>query len=158
MVSYLPLHLKFSMILGKTLSPLCLSFFTYTMGIIIGGLDFSGGSNDKESACKAGDLVWSLGQEDPLEMGMTTHSSILAWRILQTEEPGRLQVHGVAKSPIRLKRLSTHARSHIMSMYLLECVCGDSWRLGLRVCVFQEDLYVGVFLWYIAETCSPVWL
>ena len=34
--------------------------------------------------------VQSLGQEDPLEMEMATHSSILAWRILWTEEPGRL--------------------------------------------------------------------
>ena len=33
----------------------------------------------------------SLGQEDPLVEGMVTHSSILAWRILWTEEPGRLQ-------------------------------------------------------------------
>ena len=32
-----------------------------------------------------------LGQEDPLEKGMATHSSILAWRILWTEEPGGLQ-------------------------------------------------------------------
>ena len=36
-------------------------------------------------------LVQSLGWEDPLEEGMTTHSSILAWKIPQTEEPGRLQ-------------------------------------------------------------------
>ena len=34
------------------------------------------------------------GQEDPLEEGMATHSSILAWRIPQTEEPGRLQSMG----------------------------------------------------------------
>ena len=33
--------------------------------------------------------VQSLGQEDPLEKGMDTHSSILAWRILWIEEPGR---------------------------------------------------------------------
>ena len=32
--------------------------------------------------------MWSLGQEDPLETGMATHSSILAWRILWTEESG----------------------------------------------------------------------
>ena len=38
--------------------------------------------------------VWSLGQEDPLEKGMATHSSILAWRIPWTEEPGRLQFMG----------------------------------------------------------------
>ena len=35
--------------------------------------------------------VQSLGQEDPLEKGMATHSSILAWRIPWTEEPGGLQ-------------------------------------------------------------------
>ena len=35
--------------------------------------------------------VGSLGQEDPLEKEMATHSSILAWRIPWTEEPGRLQ-------------------------------------------------------------------
>ena len=34
--------------------------------------------------------VWSLGQEDPLEEDMATHSSILAWRIQWTEEPGEL--------------------------------------------------------------------
>ena len=43
--------------------------------------------------------VQSLGQEDPLEKEMATHSSILAWKIPCMEEPGRLQsVHGVAKS------------------------------------------------------------
>ena len=36
----------------------------------------------------------SPGREDPLEKGMTTHSSILAWRIPWTEEPGGLQVMG----------------------------------------------------------------
>ena len=40
----------------------------------------------------------SLGWEDPLEKGMATHSSILAWRIPWTEEPGRLQSMGVTKS------------------------------------------------------------
>ena len=35
--------------------------------------------------------VQSLGWEDPLEKGMATHSSILAWRIPRTEEPGGLQ-------------------------------------------------------------------
>ena len=38
--------------------------------------------------------VRSLGQEDPLEKGMATHSSILAWRIPWTEEPGGLQSVG----------------------------------------------------------------
>ena len=38
--------------------------------------------------------VQSLGWEDPLEEGMATHSSILAWRIPRTEEPGGLQSTG----------------------------------------------------------------
>jgi len=38
--------------------------------------------------------VQSLDQEDPLEEGMATHSSIFAWRILWTEEPGRLSPWG----------------------------------------------------------------
>ena len=38
--------------------------------------------------------VRSLGQEDPLEKEMATHSSILAWKIPWTEEPGRLQSMG----------------------------------------------------------------
>ena len=44
----------------------------------------------KESACNAGDL----GQEDPLEEEMATYSSILAWEIRWTEEPGELQSMG----------------------------------------------------------------
>ena len=42
--------------------------------------------------------VQPLGQEDLLEEEMATHSSILAWEIPWTEDPGWLTVHGVAKS------------------------------------------------------------
>ena len=38
--------------------------------------------------------VQSLGREDPLEKGMATHSSILAWKVPSTEEPGGLQSMG----------------------------------------------------------------
>ena len=53
-----------------------------------------GGSYGKESACSAGDQVQSLGWEDLLETGMATHSSVLAWRIPWTKEPGGLQSVG----------------------------------------------------------------
>ena len=53
-------------------------------------MGFPGNSDSKESACNAGDLVRCLGQEDPLEEGPATHSSILAWRSPWTEELGRL--------------------------------------------------------------------
>ena len=46
--------------------------------------------------------VRSLGWEDPLEEGITTHSSILAWRILMDGGAWRATVHGVAKSGTRL--------------------------------------------------------
>ena len=50
----------------------------------------------KKPPVNAGDIrdVGSLDQEDPLEKGMATHSSILAWRIPWTEEPGGLQSIG----------------------------------------------------------------
>ena len=53
-------------------------------------------------------LVSSLGREYPLEKGMATHSSILAWRIPRTEEPSGLQSMGVTKSRTLLKQLSMH--------------------------------------------------
>ena len=46
--------------------------------------------------------VRPLGREDPLEKGMATRSSILAWIMPWTEEPGGLQSQGVAKSWVRL--------------------------------------------------------
>ena len=46
--------------------------------------------------------VQFLSQEDPLEKEMATRSSILAWRIPWTEEPGGLQVRGVPKSRTQL--------------------------------------------------------
>ena len=50
-------------------------------------------SQVKNSTANAGDIR-DAGQEDPLEEGMATHSSILAWRIPWTEEPGGLQSMG----------------------------------------------------------------
>ena len=41
-----------------------------------------------------GTQLQSLGREDPLEKDMATHSSVLAWRVPWTEEPGRLQAEG----------------------------------------------------------------
>ena len=57
-------------------------------------LGFPGGSASKESACNVGDLGSVLGWEDPLYKGVASGSSILAWRIPWTEEPGRLQSVG----------------------------------------------------------------
>ena len=60
------------------------------------------------------------------EEGVVTHSSILAWEIPWTEEPGRLpSIVWVAKSRIRLKQLSTLTRTNVPSVRL------DSLRFGL---------------------------
>ena len=62
--------------------------------------------------------VQSLGLEDLLEKGMATHSSMLAWRIPWTEEPGRLHtVCRISKSQTRLKQLSTCSRHLAPSYY-----------------------------------------
>ena len=57
-------------------------------------MGFPGGSDSKESTCSAEDLGLIPGWEDPLKEGMATHSSILAWRIPWTQEPGGLQSMG----------------------------------------------------------------
>ena len=78
--------------------------------------------------------VQSLGQEDPLEKGMTTHSSVLAWEIPWTEEPGRLQSMGLQR--VRHHRepntfffltLCEKTLSHIplTSWMLLNCSAGQ---------------------------------
>ena len=69
---------------------------------------FPGGSVGKESTCRAEMRIQSLGQKDPLEESMATHSGIPAWRIPWTEEPGGLQSIG-SQSWTRLT--SEHART-----------------------------------------------
>ena len=61
--------------------------------------------------------VWSLVQEDPPEKEMVTHSTILAWKILQTEEPG----HRVAKSQTRLNNFTFTFRRHYDSNIRKPC-------------------------------------
>jgi len=80
--------------------------------VALGKLGLPRWLSGKESACNAGDVRDAgliLGQEDPLEEGMATHSSILAWRIPMDRPAWQATVHGVAKSQTQLKRLSTHA-------------------------------------------------
>ena len=53
--------------------------------------------------------VWSLGLKDPQKEGMATHSSILAWRIPWTEDPGGLQSAGLQKDTT--ERLNNNNKS-----------------------------------------------
>ena len=62
--------------------------------------------------------VQSLGQEDPLEKGMATHSNILAWRILWTEEPGGLQSVGWQR--VRHNQVTNTTKLQIL-LLIIEC-------------------------------------
>ena len=57
-------------------------------------MGFPGGSAVKNLPAMQEMQIWSLGREDPLKEDMVTHSSILAWEIPWTEEPGGLQSMG----------------------------------------------------------------
>ena len=67
------------------------AFGTFFLGSLFACLPhwkgFPGGSLVKNLPDNAGDVVWSLGGEDPLEKEMSTHSNILAWEIPWIEEP-----------------------------------------------------------------------
>ena len=62
----------------------------------------------KKSACNAGDLGSTLDWEDPLEEGMVTHSSILAWRIPMYRGAWRAPVHGFEYSQTQLSNEAQH--------------------------------------------------
>ena len=65
-------------------------------------VDFLGGSDGKKCACNAGDLGLILGWEDPLEEGMATRSTMLAWRIPVEKRSWWSAVHRIAKSQTQL--------------------------------------------------------
>jgi len=60
--------------------------------------------------------VQSLGGEDLLEKEMATHSSILAWEIPRTKEPGGLQSMGLQRTTEQLTHTHTHTHTHIFSL------------------------------------------
>ena len=61
--------------------------------------------------------VWILGQEDPLEEGMATHSSILAWIIPMDRGAWQATVHGVAESQTWLRNEAQHSIVYRSTIY-----------------------------------------
>ena len=103
-------------------------------------ISFSGGSDGKELACKVGDSGLILGR------GMATHSSILAWTILWTEEPGGLQYMGlyrVGHNWAANTKLNTHKLVLTEFVNLLNWITMYLWVLKVKVKV---------------KLLSPVWL
>jgi len=76
-------------------------------------MDFPGGSVVKSLPAKQETEVWSLGQEDPLEKEMATHSSILAWRTPWIKEPGGLQTMESQKSWTQLNNNMSYASANL---------------------------------------------
>ena len=79
--------------------------------------------------------VQSLGQEDLLEKEMATHSSILAWKIPWTEEPGRAAVYGVTKSWTQLRDF-THSKQPWRRTGPLNSRCR-------HICLYILTLFLG---------------
>ena len=115
-------------------------------------LGFPGGSEVKASACSAGDPARSLGREDPLEKEMTTHSSILAWRIPWMEEPGKIPwkipwmgSHGLAGySPWSRKESDTTERLHFHFIFI-----NDEWSYPLSQ---QSSFKEFILKWHSLRT------
>ena len=105
--------------------------------------------------------VRSLGQEDPLEEEVTTHSSILSWKIPWTEEPDGLQSMGSQKHRTRLKWLSSSSMLFRVKIYKL-ChlrvlpslsslpTCSHDWKL-----YFQNIPWISA-LFSISSTNSAI--
>ena len=81
---------------------------------------FPGSSAGKESVCNAGvagETGSIPGWEDPLEEGMATHSSICAWRIPWTEEPGRLQSIGLQELDVTEETEHASKQTNMACLY-----------------------------------------
>ena len=104
---------------------------------------FPAGSVVKNPPVKQETWVRSLGQEDPLEKEMATHSSVLAWRISWTEEPGGVQSMGLQSRT----RRGTHTRMHYVTKGRL-CVLGTPPYIALssscHTCEVAESICIQI--------------
>ena len=105
--------------------------------------------------------VWSQGWEDPLEEGMATHSSILAWRIPWTEEPGGLQSMG-SQNQIRLRdstvTATTKKHSQIQAQGLSICVTSIHFHALSETWTTSKNVgEKGSLIWACVRTRNELW-
>ena len=109
--------------------------------------------------------VWSLGQEDPLKKGMAAHSSILAWRIPWTEEPGMLQSMGCRVEHNWATNTATHTHTHPSclkppSAVVHWVVSPSTYSRSSSNCSFSLLHYFSLVIIPISikhTTTSPIW-
>ena len=89
--------------------------------------------------------VWSLCQENPLEEGVATHSSILAWKTPCTEEPGGLPSVGL-QSWTQLKWLSMHARGAYVTIFKNIFLCWPFFKRLYWICCNIFSVFMFWFL------------
>ena len=92
---------KWHLLLASSIFPFSLTFFPKFLIIITWFSEFTSfllAQTVKNPRAMVEICVQTLGREDPLEEGMATHSSALAWRIPWTEEPGGAMVHKITKN------------------------------------------------------------
>ena len=99
--------------------------------------------------------VQSLGQEDPMEKGTATHSSILAWRIPWTEETGRLQSVGSQRvghdwsdwAHMRAFYLNTHTHTYVCIIQGLAVKEGGNRMQGIEArCLWLYTIFIDLIL------------
>ena len=107
--------------------------------------------------------VRSLDWEDPLGMGMATHSNFLAWRIPWTEEPGELQSWGRKESDPTKQLSHTHTSVNVHGkcwasfLFILQQCFSASWSTVLSSSFpFPCNIFVQIFFWFIFDNSSPL--
>ena len=102
--------------------------------------EFPGGSGVKNPPAVYKTRVRSLSREDPLEEEMATHSSILAWKIPWTEEPGGLESTG-SQVLAMTEGLSMHAMSLEVASFCTVISLTWSFRFLGNFCIMTESFY-----------------
>ena len=133
--------------------------YVWFLSSITAQMGFPGGSDSKESACSLVDLSSILGLEDPLEEGMATHSSILAWRIPMDRGAWWVTFQRVAKSQTWLSDFAHRAHGTDTSkevQYIIGNITEHTQVSEYTQVFLCSQLSGGNFLRKSSQQCFPL--